>query len=125
MLDQILQDLESRDVEIISRGLKFYITSDDLWKNNQALDQIFNLLYHEEYAIRDKTVEVLKFLIQFNSSLHETLAIHLLKIIGNLELNIELWFRCLELFTLLPKKSLPKEFIIKILIRMAIMFKDF
>ncbi|MHA2317335.1 MAG: hypothetical protein ACXAC6_06260 [Candidatus Hodarchaeales archaeon] len=67
MIDQILKDLESSDSDLISRGLKFSIVSNAYWNNGTLIEQIFQLLFHEEYTIRDKALEVLQFFIQFGS----------------------------------------------------------
>jgi len=114
MSNNILQNLKDKDIETISRELKLFVSSENLWNNDQLLNQIFNLLNHDEYPLRGKAFEILKFLIRVRSSLHEILSNYLLKVIGNSEFDLELWFRCLELFTLLPKKTLPEDFIIKI-----------
>jgi HEAT repeat protein len=115
MIDQILKDLESSDSDLISRGLKFSIVSNAYWNNGTLIEQIFQLLFHEEYTIRDKALEVLQFFIQFGSHSDPQLSELLLHVIGNSKFTVESWFRCTKLYILIPNKAIPKENIIAIL----------
>ncbi len=115
MIDQILKDLESSDSDLISRGLKYSIVSNDYWNNGTLIEKIFQLLFHEEYTIRDKALEVLQFFIQFGSHSDPQLSDLLLHVIGNSNFNVESWFRCTKLYILIPEKCIPKENIIAIL----------
>ncbi|MHA2156720.1 MAG: hypothetical protein ACXABU_15355 [Candidatus Hodarchaeales archaeon] len=115
MIDQIFNDLESSDSDLISRGLKLSIGSNSYWDNGPLIEKIFQLLFHEEYIIRDKAAEVLKFCIQFGSYSDAQLSDLLLHVIGNAEFNVESWFRCAKLYILMPNKLIPKENILKIL----------
>lgn len=114
MTETILNELQSKEINKISKGLKHYVTSDSLWNNNQLVTEILNLLHHEEYSIRDKAMDVLIFLIKSVNITHETLSDELLKIIGNSEFSTELWFRAIKLFDMIPNNLLPSEKIVNI-----------
>ena len=114
MIDQIFNDLESSDSDLISRGLKFSIVSNSYWNNGPLIEKIFQLLFHEEYTIRDKALEVLQFFIQFGSHSDPQLSELLLHVIGNSKFNVESWFRCTNLYIIIPTKIIPQVNIIAI-----------
>jgi HEAT repeat protein len=89
--------------------------SNAYWNNGTLIEKIFQLLFHEEYTIRDKALEVLQFFIKFGSHSDTQLSQLLLHVIGNSKFNVESWFRCTKLYILIPNKVIPKENIIAIL----------
>ncbi|MHA2237071.1 MAG: HEAT repeat domain-containing protein, partial [Candidatus Hodarchaeales archaeon] len=114
MIDQIFNDLESNDPDLISKGLKLSVVSNSYWNNGPLIEKIFQLLFHEEYIIRDKALEVLKFCIQFGSYSDTQISELLLSVIGNADFNVESWFRCAKLYIQIQNMFIPKENIIKI-----------
>jgi HEAT repeat protein len=115
MIDQIFNDLENGDSDLISRGLKLSVVSNSYWNHEPLIEKIYQLLFHEEYTIRDKAFEVLKFCIQFGNYSETQLSELLLQVIGNAEFNAESWFRCAKLYILIPNKFIPEENLIQII----------
>ncbi|MFX0124592.1 MAG: hypothetical protein ACFFAE_13250 [Candidatus Hodarchaeota archaeon] len=112
--ETILTSLTSESFTEQLRAVNFCIVDESLLANKEILNEVFNLLNHENYYIRNQVEEVLSFYIENFSGPKEYL-IELLTEVFSREVNQDLWFRCTKLFTLLPFTESRTETLIKIL----------
>jgi HEAT repeat protein len=111
----ILAGLANESIDKQLKALDFCIINESLLANKEIVTNIFNLLTHENYYIRNQAEEVLSFNIEYSSEPMENLIELLTETFRDNVINQDLWFRCTKLFFLLPFTESMTDSLIKIL----------
>lgn len=102
--EKTLSDLSSNDSTTQELALNHCIIFDSLVREKRILDQIFNLLKHDNYHIREKAEGVLKFHIGFSTFHDEEFIRLLIEKLRNEEYSRDVWLRYTRLIALLTVK---------------------
>lgn len=106
MSETLLEDLASEQLETQLNALSLCVTNDSLLGDRQVITQLFQLLKHETYYIRDEAEKTLEFYIKYSPEPKDQLIELLLESLkAKGDHNSELWFRYAKLFVLLPMKD--------------------
>jgi hypothetical protein len=106
MLETVLEDLTSEQLETQLNAQSLCVTNDSLLGDRQVITQLFQLLNHENYYIRDEAEKTLEFYIKYSSEPKDHLIKLLLESLNSKgAYNSELWFRYAKLFVSLPVKE--------------------
>ncbi|MFX0185831.1 MAG: HEAT repeat domain-containing protein, partial [Candidatus Hodarchaeota archaeon] len=113
--EEVLSDFQSNIDERLYKALKLCIVDDSLFLNKEILTQVFYLLNHENYHLRDETEGILNFVVKYIPESHNLLSNLLAETLIDKENSNELMFRCLKLFVLLNKESLSTQLVMNLL----------
>ncbi|MFX0115973.1 MAG: HEAT repeat domain-containing protein [Candidatus Hodarchaeota archaeon] len=103
MSENILEDLTSEHLETQLTALSLCVANDSLLADRQVIAQLFQLLDHENYYIRDEAEKTLEFHIRYSSEPKDQLIELLSDSLDSKEgHSSEIWFRYAKLFVLLP-----------------------